>query len=310
MKFSVFNRASSTVPVNTISLDQFATIVKNPVAGGEIFQKSAEIVKEIRLISDEARQKQLKQTLPAISPGVVFGENRQDVASFSGLMQIDIDHVINPEQLRDELGNLSWVTFAALSVRKGVWLLVKIPEPERQAEYWFKVNEWLTKRYAGIEADPKRKNPKDLRFFAPDREAIYKPYALTLKILPIQHAANTIKAPPKAIQRIGGNYISPIDDFNSRGDIIPLLQANDWKICRQHGRNIRLTRPGKSNGISANWNEDLRKLYVFSNHATLQNAISTHALSPVDIFMQLNQINSISDARQTLQNLGYGNSKS
>ena len=62
MKFSVFNRASSTVPVNTISLDQFATIVKNPVAGGEIFQKSAEIVKEIRLISDEARQKQLKQT--------------------------------------------------------------------------------------------------------------------------------------------------------------------------------------------------------------------------------------------------------
>lgn len=308
MTFSILNKITAQIPSAILSLDKFVSILHDPANGGVQYIKASKIVDKIRSITDEYQQKELKQTLPVVAPGVVFGENRQDIKSFSGLMQIDIDHVNNPEQLRDELGKLSWITLSALSVRKGVWLLVKIPEPERQAEYWAKVNAWLNKNY-GIESDPARKNAKDLRFYSPDKDAVYNPNAATLNIIPAPSAAKTAKASHIAKRLNSGLYFSPIDDFNRRADVIPLLLSHDWKICNQHGNNIRLTRPGKSSGISANWNEELRKLYVFSSNSNLIQSDSHYPLSATDIFMQLNQISCIAFAREQLLSMGYGHSK-
>ncbi|MFA5971756.1 MAG: BT4734/BF3469 family protein [Lentimicrobiaceae bacterium] len=305
MNFSILNRITAQVPSATLSLDEFVSILHNPANGSAQYIKASNIVDKIRSISDEDRQKELKQTLPVVAPGVVFGANRQDIKSFSGLMQIDIDHVTNPELLRDELGKLSWITLSALSVRKGVWLLVKIPEPERQAEYWAKVNAWLINQY-GIESDPARKNAKDLRFYSPDKDAVYNPHAATLNIIPAPSASKQVKALQIEKRMNSGLFFSPIDDFNSRADVIPLLLSHDWKVCNQHGINIRLTRPGKSFGISANWNEELRKLYVFSSNSNLIQSKGKHPLSATDIFMQLNHISCIAIAREQLLSMGFG----
>lgn len=305
MKFSVLNKIISLVPTAIISLSKLASNIHNPETGGELYIKAAKIVDRIRATTDENTQRELKQLLPAISPGVVFGKNRQDIISYSGLMQIDIDHVSNPEQLRNELGKLSWVTLSALSVRKGVWLLVKIPDPERQAEYWAKVNDWLWNKY-GVVADPARKNPKDLRFFSPDSEAIYNPSAIFLPALPaiiISKSASTFNKPKKCFT---GPYFSPIDDFNANADVLQMLQSHGWKIHKQNGSNIQLTRPGKRTGISANWNESLRKLYVFTSNSELIQNETQYALSPTDIFMQLNNVTCIGIARERLINKGYG----
>lgn len=307
MKFSILNKITSQVPSACLSLDEFVSILRNPAHGGEQYIKAAKIVEEIRSITDESQQKALKQTLPVTAPGVVYGENRQEVISFSGLMQIDIDHVTNPEQLRDELGKLSWVTLSALSVRKGVWLLIKIPEPHRQAEYWAKVNDWLWNKH-GVIADPARKNPKDLRFYSPDSDAIYNTSAIVLPLLPAITTPGPTLTYNKPKKPFTGTYFSPIDDFNAKADVIQLLLSTGWKIFRQKGRDIQFTRPGKSTGISANWNESLRKLYVFTSNSDLNQSVPQYALSPTDIFMQLNKISCIATARRELLNMGYGHS--
>lgn len=308
MNFSILNKITSQTPSAILSLDEFVTILHDPFKGGEQYIKAKNTVERIRSITDEDQQKTLKQTLPAIAPGVVFGKNRQDVLFYTGLMQIDIDHVKYPERLRNALSVFSWITLSALSVRKGVWLLIKIPEPERQAEYWTKVNGWLWNKY-GVVADPARKNPKDLRFFAPDNGVIYNPEAIALPSLPAITAPETIQGSKKPPKCFTGPYLSPIDDFNARSDIIQILLINGWKIHRQIGCNIQLTRPGKRAGISANWNESLRKLYIFTSNSELHQNESRYPLSPTDIFMQMNHINCISLAREHLKSLGYGYSQ-
>jgi hypothetical protein len=308
MKFSILNKITSQISSAFLSLDEFVSILRNPAFGGEQYIKAAYTVKEIRAITDESKQKALKQTLPVIAPGVVFGKNRQEIKSFSGLMQIDIDHVTNPEQLRDELGKLSWVTLSALSVRKGVWLLIKIPEPQRQAEYWAKVNDWLWNKH-GVIADPARKNPKDLRFYSPDSDAVYNTSAIVLPLLPAittHGPALTCNKPKKSFT---GVYFSPIDDFNANADVLGMLLSQGWKLNRQVGENSRLTRPGKRTGISANWNATIRKLYVFTSNSEFTQNESRYPLSPTDIFMQLNHISCIALTRQQLLSLGYGLSK-
>jgi len=309
MKISVFETAMATKPIQTLDLDELVDIVRSPGTGGDLFIKADRIVEKIRTLINEDRQRELKLTLPAISPGAEFGSNRQEILSNSGLMQIDIDHVLYPEQLRDALGIYPWITLSALSVRKGVWLLIKIPEPERQPEYWLKINEWLKNKF-GVEADPARKNPKDLRFYAPDPGIIYNPESIVLPPLPKVYEVEKANPPSKPRKSLTGPYFSPIDDFNSHADVIQMLLANGWKIYGQRGSNIRLTRPGKNFGISANWNTDLRKLYVFTSNSIFTVSTSGHPLSPVDIFMQINNINCLAVAREQLLNLNYGYQKS
>lgn len=307
MKFSAFKTSYSKEPFTDMQLSNFASIVHEPGQGGKVFVEGAHIVNRIRATRDIKIQKQLKQHLPAVSPGVQFGLNRQDVNEFTGLMQIDIDHGISdPEALRNELGRLSWVAFSSLSVRRGVWFLVIIPEPARQSAYWEKVNDWLLNKY-NLYADPSRKNPKDLRFFAPDRDAVYNPLARPLPILLQEPIAPILRAPIQKKKNCPVNgYISPLDDFNQNANVIEMLLMDGWKISHKKGSKIRLTRPGKDHGTSADWDENLRRLYVFTSNSNLAMDDYRHALSPVDIYMKLKKINTTHEVRQKLLKMGYG----
>lgn len=311
MKFSVFKTSYCREPYAEMQLSEYASIVADPQVGGRVFMDAAEVVKQIRETNDVELQKKLKQKLPAISPGAHFGCNRQDVVNYTGLMQIDIDKgITDPELLRDELGRKSWVVFSSLSVRRGVWFLVRIPEPNRQELYWSKINAWLTNKY-NLFADPSRKNPKDLRFYAPDNAAILNIEARTLPQLdpdpePQSYHHPCIEPQKCLIKDRSTDYISPLDDFNKNADVLELLVDNGWKISHKRGNKIRLTRPGKSNGTSADWDESLRRLYVFTSNSDLALEDSHHALSPVDILMRLENICSTHEVRRLLAEKGYG----
>ncbi|MBW6491481.1 MAG: hypothetical protein K0B15_09855 [Lentimicrobium sp.] len=307
MKFSTFKTSYSKKPFTDMQLSFFASIVHEPELGGKVFIVGARLVNQIRATKDEKIQKQLKQQLPAISPGALFGLDRQDLSNYTGLMQIDIDNGIqDPEQLRNELGRLSWVIFSSLSVRRGVWFLVKIQEPARQAAYWEKVNEWLIKKH-GLYADPARKNPKDLRYFAPDMDAIYNPAARPLALLEQEPIINYKTVPILGKWGYGGKgYVSPLDDFNQNADVIGMLQLDGWKISHKKGSKIRFTRPGKDHGTSADWDINIRRLYVFTSNSNLANEDNRHALSPVDILMKLSNISTTHEIRQKLVEMGYG----
>jgi hypothetical protein len=307
MEFSVFERPNYNRPWGALSLDIFASIVSDPAKGGPVFLKAAKLVEEIRQCTDKDMQKKLKQKCLAISPGTRFGINRQDIQYFTGLMQIDIDKgITDPESLRNNLGKLSWVTFSALSVRRRVWFLARIPEPEKQHLYWEKINAWLNDNY-GLCADPARKNATDLRFYAPDENCIYNPGAVMLPFIQepdkcaIDHTTRPIEN-----KRTRSGYLSPITDFNQRADVVDMLLQAGWKISHEQGVKIRFTRPGKQSGISADWHKDKRRLYVFTDNGNLYQETTYHGLSAIDILMQLKQISSFTQARTIVKEMGYG----
>lgn len=301
MELSYFNRRESKVPMGKMSLDNLVQIIREPDLGGILFEKAAVSIQAIRSSNNESEQQDLKSKLPCITPGALFGNSRQDVLSLTGLMVIDVDHVDNPNKLKRHLSKQKWVTLAALSVRQNVWAIVRIPEPERQHEYWEKVNLWLLSQ--GLpEADPARKNPKDLRYYSPDPECYYNPNAVSWKKLsPGLQVLPEISSTGK----IGFSY-SPLDDFNKHGDVITLLLSRGWKISSQKSTKTNLTRPGKNFGISADYDMASRKLYVFSSNSILTPC---KALSPVDVFLELHQI-TINEAYSKLKEMGYGGYKS
>lgn len=303
--FSLFENATAKEPTGSLSIAKFASIVCDPVNGGTRFIEAARIVDAIRLTNDFEDQRRLKLTLPAVAPGARFGNDRQNIENYTGLMQIDIDNGINdPEYLRNKIGSFSWVLLSALSVRKGVWFLARIPEPEKQAEYWEKVNNWLKSEF-GLMADESRKNPKDLRFFAPDKGVIYNPNARLLPLIQTYPFSAMPARKRKIKKQLSGIYLSPIDDFKRNADVIPMLLELGYKIYHQHGDKIRFTRPGKSRGTSAEWDENKRLFYDFSSNSPISGINPGRSLSALDIYIQLKQI-SLAEAREQLRATGWG----
>jgi hypothetical protein len=303
--FSLFDRAVAKEPTGFLSITDFASIVCDPKKGGNRFIEAARIIEEIRLTNDQEEQRRLKLLLPAITPGVKLINNRQNIESYTGLMQVDIDKGISdPEKLRNEIGGLSWVLLSALSVRRGVWFLVRIPEPEKQADYWLKVNEFLKKKF-NIEADESRKNPKDLRFFAPDKGVVFNQEARQLNMIPQNSNFPTPSIRKRSQKPQNGTYLSPIDDFKENAEVIPMLIELGYKIYYQHGNKTKFTRPGKNKGTSSEWDEKKRLFYDFSSNSNLHDVNPGRSLSALDIYMQLKQI-SLIEAREQLRGMGWG----
>lgn len=103
---------------------------------------------------------------------------------------------------------------------------------------------------------------------------------------------------------------SPIDDFNARADYMSMLMEDGWIIAEEANnagnQYWKLTRPGKSEGISATFNYIPNKLYVFST-STEFNA--EEAISAFDYFSQTRYNGSMQLAIKAVMALGYGSTK-
>lgn len=63
------------------------------------------------------------------------------------------------------------------------------------------------------------------------------------------------------------SIVRPGDDFNLRGDIVPALRDAGWTFVYAAGDTQYWRRPGKSDGISASFNNHPDLFYVFSSNA-------------------------------------------
>lgn len=97
-----------------------------------------------------------------------------------------------------------------------------------------------------------------------------------------------------------GVDVSPGDDFNRRGDWQSLLTKHGW----QHATGTRWRRPGKTEGISANWLEESRLFHVFSSNAEPLEGGSSY--SPFALFATLEHKGDYSQAASVLAGMGYG----
>lgn len=95
-------------------------------------------VLRIRTIEDKKERNLQKLQLPAITPSGTFSRKENDaLLQHSGLMQIDIDGVEDPEDIKRKLSRVVNVAYAGLSVSgRGVWGLVPITRPGKHTDHY------------------------------------------------------------------------------------------------------------------------------------------------------------------------------
>jgi len=96
----------------------------------------------------------------------------------------------------------------------------------------------------------------------------------------------------------------PGDDYNERGDVLPLLEGAGWQVVKTRGDVVDLRRPGKSDGISATWNHYPRKFYVFTSNGAPFEA--EHCYNAFSVYSLLEHRGDFSAAARELARLGYG----
>lgn len=195
---SVFGNVKSITAQHT-TLGRWIEGCKRPT---DRQQGYVDTVMRLRGIEDEAQQKALKLTLPAVTVGAMMhtrdksAPDAERFASITGFTQVDIDlkdnpHLSDAAALRDAVARIAYVAFAGLSVRgRGVWALVKVADPANMGAHFEQLDRDF--QSVGIALDrSKGRNPSDLRIYSFDPDAVIKErFAIyTRKFTPSQNRA-------------------------------------------------------------------------------------------------------------------------
>jgi len=95
----------------------------------------------------------------------------------------------------------------------------------------------------------------------------------------------------------------PGDDFNARGEILPILEKHGWTFVKQIGDRIHLSRPGKTGCTSATLTDE-RVFYPFSSNS--HPFEPNEACSPFSVFAMLEHDGDFAVAAKDLAAQGYG----
>jgi len=107
---------------------------------------------------------------------------------------------------------------------------------------------------------------------------------------------------PHSSACVSDNSHRPGDDFNSRGELQPLLEKHGWAFIRADEENQYWRRPGKTNGQSATFNGE--HFYVFSSNAAPFEP--NQAYTPFAVLAALEHGGDFSAATRALSALGFG----
>lgn len=97
---------------------------------------------------------------------------------------------------------------------------------------------------------------------------------------------------------------SSFDDYNSRGDVVALLESHGWRIVQQKGAKTIFLRPGQTTSSSSgNYDHDKGWFSVFTTSSEFQPMT---AYLPYAVFAILECSGDYSEASKKLYDLGYG----
>jgi hypothetical protein len=126
-------------------------------------------------------------------------------------------------------------------------------------------------------------------------------------LLSIAAALNEKIEPPKEIEiknDLSGG-LTPFDDFNSRSNIVEILQKHDWKVKYERLEKVYFQRPGKDGaGISASWNHVPDRFYCFTTSTKFEN---NHIYKASAVYAILEHNGDYNAAARALSAQGFGN---
>jgi len=126
-------------------------------------------------------------------------------------------------------------------------------------------------------------------------------------LLELARSYNEVIEPPKKDYTLTTNtkefFTTPWDDYNSRGDVIGLLQKHDWVAVKQDAFRTYFRRPGKNKGISADYHHQLRLFKAFTTSSVFEVG---HAYTHYGVFKMLECDGDSKKAARRLLDTGYG----
>jgi Bifunctional DNA primase/polymerase, N-terminal len=103
---------------------------------------------------------------------------------------------------------------------------------------------------------------------------------------------------------VGEDGITPLDDYNKRGDVLAFLISKDWKLVDENSKNWNLLRPGQTTSATS---AGLRKSdNVFHCFSTSTPFDTTKGYSPAGVYAVLQHNGDFSAAARDLFSQGYG----
>jgi len=124
----------------------------------------------------------------------------------------------------------------------------------------------------------------------------------------LQEEAEVIKYKTSVnnVNKIEG--LSPFEDFNNRGEVIPLLESRGYKVVKENSERIFLLRPGATDSkTSGNFLKSKRLLYFHSSNAS---PFENKGYNPSQVFalLECNEtaITGYKETYKKLLSLGYG----
>lgn len=148
-------------------------------------KKYAHVIQQIRNTADAEKRKQLKASLPAITPSGLFtAVNEHSIIRHSGFLQFDIDKIDGAvfaiRDLKVQLSKIKNIAYCGLSASgQGLWGLVRIAYPDRHREHW-QYMQTVFARY-NIKIDDAPKNICSLRGYSYDPDGYFN-HAATLLV--------------------------------------------------------------------------------------------------------------------------------
>ena len=142
------------------------------------------VLRELLASGDKDSYDDQKKTLPAVTLSGSFEKrNAGGLIQHSGLLQIDLDHLDTPAEVRDQLATDShiaaaWISPSAQGV-KGVMLIP--PNPERHKQSFKAAEQYIMETY-GLETDKACKDVCRMMFVSHDPELRSNPDAVVLDV--------------------------------------------------------------------------------------------------------------------------------
>lgn len=257
---------------------------------------------KIRSMADENEQKRLKALLPAVMiSGRFSARGEASLIEHSGLISFDIDHVPNMAWVYNKLTSLPFTAYCAKSARgKGYFGIFAISNKAKHKAHFAAMQLYFEQ--LNINIDPAPSNVASLRGYSFDDQVYFNHDAQIFNYLYEPPVA--VKKPYKPNSTItdGSN---PFDHFNQTGDVEALLIAHGWTFQHAKGTRARYARPGKRDGVSADYCRERKILYLFSTDPATGLSTPQKGYNNVSVYCQLECNNNWRVCNQKLKQLGY-----
>ena len=255
---------------------------------------------QIRNAKDKAGRDALKIFMPCITPSGIFSQRGKNyLVKHTGFIAIDIDlkdnnHIENYHNLKNEVCKILNVAYCGLSVSgTGYWLLIPIAHPDKHEQHFKFIQQYFKSKNLII--DKACSDVARLRFYSYDPTAYFNHAAKPLQT----HYTPSVIKPKQLYQKKFNDDNKPVwEQYNEGKYFIDVLQNHGWGIESETGNKKYFTRPGKTSGISAEFDSTKNVFFVFTENG--QPFEPNIGYNPFAIYTKLDHTGDFSKAAKSL----------